>query len=263
MSANTPCLRLTLAQRVEQPEFAQHALQAINGLRGASDPCDLLQRFRRACTALGSHGGLYIQAVPETEDRWLHLALLACEPRLATAIRNCRSLQAHRWVRHAARQGDTVLLSDLADSEVRTDGAALLLRDHGFRSGLLVPTHGGTQTARFGLLCLGSPIAGDFENPAARPVFVLAQAMALELNAWWLAYTRCELRRSARLRSDDLQLLALERDGLSSKEIARVTGSSSASVDSRFQRIGAKLGCPSRKAAAAKAAAHGLLECLP
>lgn len=259
MLNNTSPLHVTLPQKMAQPGFAQGALEAINHVRDASGPCDLLPRFRRACFRLGAHSALYIQAIPDRPERWLHNALLVCEPVLSTAIRNCRSLRLHRWVRYAERQEDPIRLSELPAAELHSDDAVMLLAEHGFRSGLLVPTHGGNATGRFGLLCLGSPIEGDYDHPTSRGIQALAQALAQELNAWWLNHSRQQLRTTARLRSEDLQLLAMEREGLCSKEIARQTDSTVGSVDSRFQRINVKLGCASRKASAARCAAYGLI----
>ena len=73
------------------------------------------------------------------------------------------------------------------------------------------------------------------------------------------AATRAELQGSSRLRSDDLRLLGYERQGLSTKEIARLVGVSVSALDSRFQRINAKLGTSHRRHAALRAAIHGLL----
>jgi DNA-binding CsgD family transcriptional regulator len=61
------------------------------------------------------------------------------------------------------------------------------------------------------------------------------------------------------LRSDDLKLLALERQGLTTKQIARLVDTSIPAVDSRFQRVNAKMGTANRRHAALRAAIHGLL----
>lgn len=135
-----------------------------------------------------------------------------------------------------------------------------LARRYGFRSSLLVPIPAGADVDRIELLCLGSQRENDFEGDEARMVRTLARAMAAELHDWLSRYLRQRLRQEARLQTLDVGLLALEWQGLGSKAISLQTGMSVASVDSRFQRINARLHCPSRKASARRAAAYGLLE---
>ncbi|TDP62071.1 sigma-70-like protein [Roseateles toxinivorans] len=64
----------------------------------------------------------------------------------------------------------------------------------------------------------------------------------------------------ADLHQRDLDLLTMEWQGLSTKEISQRTGMTAASVDSRFQRINSRLKCQIRKASAKRAAAQGLLK---
>ena len=88
---------------------------------------------------------------------------------------------------------------------------------------------------------------------------LLGEALATELHQWWAVATRQQLRITAGLRDADLQLLGMEHEGLSTKEIARLLDMSCASVDSRFQRINVKMRCGSRKASAQRAACYGLI----
>ena len=141
------------------------------------------------------------------------------------------------------------------------DVAAIdLARKYGFKSCLIVPTPAGANLDRLEMLCLGSERDDDFEGSEARVVRALARSLAAELHDWLTSYLRRQLRESARLQERDLDLLALEWQGLGTKEISMRTGMSVASVDSRFQRINARLKCASRSASAKRAAAYGLLE---
>jgi DNA-binding CsgD family transcriptional regulator len=81
----------------------------------------------------------------------------------------------------------------------------------------------------------------------------------MELHEWFADESRATLLRSSGLRVGDLELLAMERRGLVTKEIARTMGVSVDSVNSQFQRIEARLECPTRKAAARRAAEYGLI----
>ena len=63
----------------------------------------------------------------------------------------------------------------------------------------------------------------------------------------------------ARLSDEDLALLVHERMGHSTAFIANALDMSPSAVNSRFQRMNARLGVPNRKAAAQLAAEYGLL----
>jgi DNA-binding NarL/FixJ family response regulator len=68
-----------------------------------------------------------------------------------------------------------------------------------------------------------------------------------------------EIVEIARLTSDDIVLLTHERRGHSSKAIAAALSTSEQAVNSRFQRMNARLGVPNRRAAAQLAAEFGLI----
>ena len=81
----------------------------------------------------------------------------------------------------------------------------------------------------------------------------------MELHEWWIARVKEELVEAARLTVDDLALLSHEWRGHTTKRIALEQGTSPGSIDSRFQRLNAKLGVANRKDAARLAAEYGLL----
>jgi DNA-binding NarL/FixJ family response regulator len=87
----------------------------------------------------------------------------------------------------------------------------------------------------------------------------LSRSLAMELHEWWVRKIRDELLVTYRIGPEDLELLRLERAGESTKDIARRGNMTTAAVDSRFQRLNAKLGTPNRKATARLAAEYGLI----
>ena len=109
------------------------------------------------------------------------------------------------------------------------------------------------------MLCLGSSRDDYFEGDGFLPLKVAARSLAMELNEWWIARMKRDLYATARITSEDLDLLRYERLGHGTKTIAAALGTSTSSVDSRFQRLNAKLGVPNRKAAATLAAEYGLI----
>ena len=117
------------------------------------------------------------------------------------------------------------------------DGDAVaidLASQYGFKSCLIVPTPAGVDIDRSEMLCLGSDRADDFEGAKACVVRTLARSPAAELHDWLKGYLQQQLRA-----------LALEWQGRGTNEISLRTGMSAASVDSRFQRINARLNCAS------------------
>lgn len=248
------------------PELAMHtdhpgrALDAIVRIHLAKDPPDLLERLMLATLAIGATASLYTAAIPEEDHELSAFSLLACDPGFALEHDLQGPLLNHPWFRFArthTRPGTDhqIPLHPGADAE-----AIGLARRYGFKSCLVVPTAPGGDIERIEMLCLGSQREDAFEGNDARLVRTLARSLASELHDWLAGHLRQRLRETARLREWDVHLLALERQGLGTKEISLRTGMSIASVDSRFQRINTRLNCANRKASARRAAAYGLLE---
>ena len=148
----------------------------------------------------------------------------------------------------------------LLSRAARPKGVRNDTRQFGFRSAYIVPAPTSGGLSRVGVLCLGSSAApGFFDDDGYLTLKMLARALAMELHEWWIARIKRELVVNARLMDDDLALLAHERLGHSTKLIAAALDMSPNAMDSRFQRLNAKLGVPNRKAAAQLAAEYGLI----
>jgi len=104
-----------------------------------------------------------------------------------------------------------------------------------------------------------SSTKGYFESEGYVALKVVARSVAMELHEWWLQDSgtiwspRRNHRRGPRTARTRTQ-------GHSTKEIARQLATSAGSINSRFQRLNAKLGVANRKAAARLAAEYGLIE---
>jgi DNA-binding CsgD family transcriptional regulator len=200
------------------------------------------------------HEGAYVHVIPDPEHTPRVLVMLACQAdRLYEHLQFATALN-HPWLRYAQDQIEPALVSMLTDCYRPQDPAVQL--GLVFDSLLIVPTHSGGATGRFGALLLDTTHNRDGDAQSSR---LLAHSLARELHDWWMRHTRAELQAGARLRSDDLKLLALERQGMSTKQIARTLDTTVNAVDSRFQRINVKLGVANRRHAALRAAINGLL----
>lgn len=223
------------------------ARTALAALHDASDPCDLLVSLCRVTRAFGARASACAHVVPDPERAPRLLLLLACEPERIYPHAQPGSALDHAWLRYARDHDEPIWSTQMPSSTA-----------YGLEPPvLLVPTHSGGATGRYGLLML--ELAPSADDELASEQRVLAEGLAHELHAWWMRRTREDLQRDARLRSSDLQLLAFERQGLATKQIARLIDSTLLAVDSRFQRINAKLGVANRRHAALRAAIHGLL----
>lgn len=239
---------------------SDRALLAIQTLHDAFDPFDLLVALYRATQAFGARASACVHVVPDPERATQVLLLLACDPHTAWAYRPMGTWLQHPWLQHAREHTEAVLASTLDGPPMAgAQDEPAIEHPPDLSSMLIVPTHSGGGTGRFSALVLDTTHLPGVQPIAPEARKLLAHSLASELHEWWLRRTRSELQHRARLRSDDLSMLAFERQGLSTKQIAREKGIGVTAVDSRFQRINAKLGVTSRRNAALRAAIHGLL----
>jgi len=231
-------------------------------LESSKSPPQLLDSLVHATAAIGATGSIYTAAIPEDAQDHSCFSLFACHPAIAKAHGSKPLLLGHPWFRFARTH-----TMPGTDHQIRlqheSDAAAIqLASQYGFKSCLVVPASIGSPSGRLEMLCIGSDQADDFEGSEARAVRTLARALAAELHDWLTRHLTERLRSAAQLQAIDIDLLALEWQGLGTKEIAVRTGMTPSSVDSRFQRLNARLKCANRKYAARRAAAYGLLESL-
>lgn len=241
-------------------DYAARALEAIGQVPRASDPPQLLDRLIGATTALGAAASVYAATIPDDENDSSCFSVFACHPAFARRQSAEGPIHHHPWLRFAQSHTTPGTDHELQLQHASDCCAIALASQYGFKASLIVPTAAGPGRNRIGMLCLGSGLANDFEGDDARVVRTLAHSLAGELHDWVTCYLRDRLKSNAGLHRPDLDLLTMEWQGLGTKEISQRTGLSFASIDSRFQRINARLNCPSRKASARRAAAYGLLE---
>jgi DNA-binding CsgD family transcriptional regulator len=241
-------------------QYPARALEVIMQIHLAKDAPQLLDSLVNATSAIGAAASLYSVAIPEAGSEPSSFSLFACHPGFAQRQQRLGPLLHHPWFRFARTHSTPgtdqgIYIQHASDAE-----AVELARQYGFASCLIVPTAAGADLARLEMLCLGSDHEAAFEGEDARIVRTLARSLAAELHDWVTRHLSTSLQQVARLHKSDIELLKLERQGLSTKAISARTGMSRAAVDSRFQRLNARLECANRKASARRAAEYGLLE---
>ena len=213
-----------------------------------------------ATAAIGATASIYTVLIPEGGTEPSSFSLFACHPELAQHLCHVGVPLDHAWL-----QPSGMPTRSKSDTQTFVDGPSdaesiELARRYGFKSCLVVPTPSGADPERVEVLCLGSERRDAFEDSEAHVMRTLARALAGELHDWVTRQLSHSLRKSARIRPRDIELLRLEWQGLTTKEISLRTGLSTATVDSRFYRLNIRMQCAHRNASARRAAAYGLLE---
>lgn len=260
MSSTAAADATCLGEHAVAPDYPARTLRSIMSVLEARDAPQLLDCLLGATASLGASASIYCTTIPETGSTPSCFTLYACDPAFAFRQDRLGPLLDHPWFRFARTR--TMPGTDRQVPLQHGDDARAVevARQYGFASCLIVPTPAGRDLSRTGMLCLGSRHDGDFHRDDARIVRTLARSLAAELHDWVTRHLSEVLQQTARLRETDIRLLALEREGLTTKDISRRTGMSCASVNSRFQRLNARLECANRGASARRAAEHGLLE---
>lgn len=251
---------MTMKERARAPNYSDQALDAIVQIHAATDPPELLERLINATASIGASASLYSAAIPEGGHEPSCFSLFASHPDYAHAQECLGPMLSHPWF-HFARTHTMPGTDRQIRIKKSEDAAAIeLARGYGFRSCFIVPTLAGARLDRLEILCMGSDEADGFEGGEARLVRALAKSLAAELHDWLTRYLQQRLRAAARLVETDVGLLNMVWQGLGTKEISQLTGMTTASVDSRLQRINIRLHCARREESAVRAAAYGLLE---
>jgi DNA-binding CsgD family transcriptional regulator len=230
---------------------------AICGIPGARSEAEVLSLLRDAAHSIGAEGAMFCTHVHGAPAQLSFM--LACDPRWYLAFEREPGGSGAPWIDYAAHCGDPVCASQVTrvtGSEAAAFDAAVRV---GFESMLIVPSPAVATSAQIGVLVLGSRVAGYFEDSSRTALRVMARSLSMELLAWRLAQSRHDLIRRAQLTATDIDLLRQERKGFRTKDIARHLRMTAPAIDSRFQRLNARLGVPSRKAAASLAATYGLV----
>lgn len=258
-SAPTATTESTLAEHVADPGYANRVLAAAARISSATDTAHLHAALYEGRTALGVEHALFVNFV--RHDRAFDAArfLFACDPFWAREYADQRHFEHDPCLLYAARHTEPIRLADLpitSDEQQRTMTRAAAA---GFAGTVVVPVHTASGHSRASVLCLGSSDPDYFNDSGQHTLMRCARLMALEIHDWWVRQVRLELVSRARLSDDDLALLRHERAGHSSKQIAASLGVSTGSVNSRFQRLNAKLGVVNRREGAQLAVDAGLI----
>jgi DNA-binding CsgD family transcriptional regulator len=249
----------SLAELSSRPDYFRRVSEIVQRLPAAADESDALALLKHATEFIGADCAAFGSFIRDDPSHESYRFLLACDPVWCLEYAR-RAWYAHDpWLNYALHHSEPARASEIPVETSEGRAIVELAKEFGVESAVIVPAPASGGVTRIGVLCLGSSQPGFFEGDGFVALKVAARSLAMELNEWWIDRIKRELRTSARITDEDLALLRHERLGHGTKRIADELGTSTSSVDSRFQRINAKLGVPNRKAAANLAAEYGLI----
>jgi len=244
---------------VAREGFARQALGVIERVAQAQDEPAVLDLLYQAKAALGADHAVFASFV-RCDESWENVRfLLAAPPEWCLEYQRQGWYGSDPWLLYALTHSEPVCETEI---ELRTPSqraARALAARHGMESALIVPAPSSGGLSRLGVLMLGSSRVGFFDSPSVSAIKILARSLAMDLHEWWVRRIRAEIIAENRLTPDDLMLLAYEKCGRTSGQIADAMGITPASVDSRFQRLNAKFNTARRAGAAKIASEYGLI----
>ena len=259
----TPCSTTahesaSLADLTSRPGYFERVSETVHRIAQAADPAQALALLREAAELMGADSAAFGSFIRDDPSHESYRFLLACDPVWCLEYGKRAWYADDPWLRYALRHSEPARASEIAIETAEQRSIVDLAREFGVLSAAIIPAPSGGRITRVGVLCLGSKRAGFFENEGFISLKIAARSLAMELHEWWIDRIKKDLLVARRITDDDIALLLREHLGQSTKRIAQDLDVSQSSIDSRFQRLNAKLGVPNRSAAANLAVEYGL-----
>lgn len=249
----------TLEQITSAPNYFGKVSSVVEALQSAPNQAAALELLFEATRLMGADASVFASFIRDDETHESFRFMLACDPRWCLEYEKLTQIADDPWLIYARNHSEPIKGRDVPTYTSKQRDGLKVAESFGFRSSVVIPSPSSGGLSRLGVLCLGSHDPEFFDGPGFMSLKLIARSLAMELHEWWIRVVKNELMIDAELTTEDLQLLKLERKGLSTKDIARDLAISLRAVDSRFYRVNAKFGTPSRKASARIAAEYGLI----
>lgn len=234
-------------------------MAALSRLSLAVDEAQAVKVLSETSTLMGADAAAFVSFVRDDGSHESFRFLLACDPVWCLEYEQRAWYATDPWLAYALTHSEPARGYEISPGSAQQRAVVELATKYGFRSALIVPAPSSGGLSRVGVLCLGSSSEGFFDDAGYLSFKILARSLAMELHEWWIARIKRELVVNVKLAEEDLLLLAHERMGHSTKTICTALQMTPTAVNSRFQRLNARLGVPNRKAAAQLAAEYGLI----
>jgi DNA-binding CsgD family transcriptional regulator len=245
---------------VRDPTYAGRVVKIVSRVAAARSPPQALEVLHAAKVEMGVDQAVFVSYIRDEDSHESYRFLLAADPQWCFEYQARAWYGSDPWLVYASQNLETISASMIPVLTAQQREIRALAEKYEMVSVCIAPASSAGTNARIGMLALGSARRGFFEDDVAFGLFkLLAHGLAMELHLWWNRYERDELINTLRISDDDLSLLRLQLHGASTKEACGELGASSASIDSRWQRLNRKLGSPHRHASARLAAKFGLI----
>jgi DNA-binding CsgD family transcriptional regulator len=248
-----------LRELTAQADFAARFSETVQKVSSATDAAEAVILLKQAASLLGADTAAFGSFIRDDPSHASYRILLACDPVWCLEYGRRAWHLDDPWLNYALEHSEPIRARELAAQSAAQRSLIELAKQFGVESAVIVPAPSGGQVTRVGVLLLGSPIPDYFEDDGFIALKVQARSLAMELHEWWIDQIKRELIAERRITPEDIVLLRRERLGQSTKKIASELDASPSSIDSRFQRINAKLDVPNRRLAAHLAAEYGLI----
>lgn len=234
--------------------------EVVRMFDAARDRIRAVELLHEATVRMGAEVSVFASFTRDDNDSCASFRLLlACDPRWSIEYGEAACYADDPWLIHALHNTEPIRGGELRLATQAQRSVVQLAERFGFRSTVIVPTPSSGRLSRLGVLCLGSSVPDYFDGEGYLALKVVARSVAMELHEWWLARLKDELLARSGITAADLLLLAHERQGHGTKEIARRLATTEGSINSRFQRINSKLEVCNRKAAVRLASEYRLI----
>lgn len=261
MLSSTECTDAprTLLEVTSAVDFHAGVADLVRRIASTTEMATAVVLLHEATERMGADASAFVSFVKDDETTESYRFLIGCDPVMCVEYERIAWYADDPWLHYACAHTEPIAGSHIPCRSAQDRALREVTAKFGFASSLIVPAPASRQLTRVGVLCLGSRTEGYFEGEGMLSARIAARSLAMELHEWWIARVKAELVEAARLTPEDLALLNHEWRGHPTKKIAMELGTTPGSIDSRFQRLNAKLGVASRKGAARLAAEYGLL----
>ena len=242
----------------EDERRAARLLALAGRLRSTDATDEVLDLFEESVRLLGATSASFLSFIRDDALLASYRSMHVGHPAWPAEYARQEWFTEDPWLAYALHESEPILARDIEPQSPRQQAFGAQAARLGYASALVVPAPSPQGQSRVGVLCLGHDDAGAFEQGLGTRL-LLARSLAMELHAWMRRSIRDELLRRSKLTDEDIELLRHELAGRGSKAIANLMNLEAKTIDSRFQRVCAKLGVPNRRAAVRVALLYGLL----
>lgn len=249
----------SLRRVVSEPGYAGGVIAIVQRLAKVSDPPGVLELLYEAIEKMGVHYAAFLSYIRDDFAHENFQFALACDPRWCFEYKELAPYAHDPWILYAQSNTEPICASQITGMTKEQRQIQAMAERYGMASTLVVPAPSSRALARVGMLAIGSRHQGFFEGDGSAEFSVLARSLSMEMQGWYVRYLSKKMIEKYGITPEELELLAFERNGLGSKQVAAELEVSVGAVDSRWQRLNRKLNTPNRATAARLAAEYGLI----